>query len=275
MPYKFSLHKISNKNKFPFDPQDYSKFKFGDDVIAEKFGIDLAKSFIASYLGLYPINKQIVVISSPYSFIPTATFAMKNYFVFELNKWLLNHNLLVVQETKINRTITYKEDYGELNAIERLNLIQNDTFQIDAEFIKDKVLIFLDDIRITGSHEKMITRMIEKYKLENDFFLLYFAELTNQSIHPKIENLLNYSFVKTIFDLNKIINGKRFFINTRIVKFILNYESIDFRNFIDDQNFDFIKLLFNMAAGNNYHKINSYSENFNTLKNKLNITNGY
>jgi hypothetical protein len=275
MPYKFSLHKISNKNKFTFDPQDYSKFKFGDDVIAEKFGIDLAKSFISSYLNLYPINKQIVVISSPYSFIPTATFAMKKYFIFELNKWLINHDLLVVQEVKINRTITYKEDYGELNAKERLNLIQNDTFQIDTEFIKDKVLIFLDDIRITGSHEIMITRMIEKYKLENDFFLLYFAELINQSIHPKIENFLNYSFVKTIKDLDKIVNGKRFFINTRIVKYLLNYEFKEFVNFIEGQNFDFIKLLFNMAVGNNYHNIHSYSENFNFLKNKLNTTNGY
>lgn len=269
MSNSYSLHKIVAEENFGFNPNEYSKFKFGDDIIAENYGISLAKSFIENVLLNNPINEQIVVISSPYSFIPTATFAMKNYFVFELNKWLAQNNFKVVQETKIHRTITYKEDYGELCAEQRIKLIGNDKFQIDIEFIKDKTLIFLDDIKITGSHEKMILNMINGYKIKNDIHLLYFAELINKNIHPKIENYLNYSFVKSMDDLNKIINGERFTINTRIVKYLLNSAPNNFKSFIIEQKRDFLNLLYNMALGNNYHNIESYSENMNSLSNLL------
>ena len=262
----YSLHKIKNTENFSFNTNDYSRFKFGDDIAAEKFGVDLATGFIKEYLTQNPIDQQIVVISSPYSFIPTATFAMKNYFVFTLNKWLTENNFQVAQETKIHRTITYKEDYGELNADERIKLIGNDIFHIDKQFLENKTLIFLDDIRITGSHERMITKMINEYGLSNDFYLLYFAELINHSIHPNIENYLNYYSVKSIFDLDNIVKNDSFTINTRIVKYILNAEKDAFKIFIQNHDAKFINLLYNMALGNSYHTIDEYKQNLNELK---------
>ena len=240
MQTRYSLHKIDNTENFGFSPSDYSKFKYGDDKVSEQYGYDLAKGFIANILSQQINSKQIVVISSPYSFIPTATFAMKNYFVYELNKWLAANNLPVVQETKIHRTITYKEDYGGLSAADRMKLISNDHFHIDKSFLENKTLIFLDDIRITGSHERMITKMLEEFDIKNDAYLLYFAELINDFINPNFENYLNYYQIKSIFDLQKIINRKRFVINTRIVKYLLNYEPIAFKIFIQNQKVQFI-----------------------------------
>ncbi len=266
MRLNYSLHKITKADSFSFDAGAYSRFKFGDGLVSEKFGIDLARGFIETQLKENPISKQLVIISSPFCFIPTATFAMKNHFVFELNRWLADNNLPVVQEAKVHRTITYKEDYGELNAEERINLIGNDSFHIDAGFLEDKVLVFLDDIKITGSHERMITRMLEEYQLKNDVYLLYFAELTNKEIHPNIENYLNYFAVKSIFDLKSIINTEHFVINTRLVKYILNSEKTVFNLFIEDQTSNFIDLLYNMAIGNSYHTIEAYSENLEIIK---------
>jgi hypothetical protein len=210
MQTSYSLNKIDNIDDFGFNPSDYSKFKFGDDLVAEKYGISLAKGFINDVLNANRINNQIVVITSPYSFIPTATYAMKNYFVYELNKWLSENNLPVAQETKIHRTITYKEDYGELNAEDRMKLIGNDKFHIDKLFLSGKTLIFLDDIRITGSHERMINKMISEFEISNDTYLLYFAELINKNINPNFENYLNYHHIKSIFDLDNIIKSDRF-----------------------------------------------------------------
>lgn len=266
MQQTYSLHKIQNTDNFGFSPTKYSKFKYGDDSIAKEFGNALAEGFIENYLSVNPITEQIVVISSPYAFIPTATFGMKNYFVFRLNRWLAEHNLPVVQETKVTRSITYKEDYGELDEAQRLSLIGNDTFQIDKEFLKDKVLIFLDDIRITGSHERMITKMLQEYNVENETHLLYFAELINKNIHPNIENFLNYYHVKSIFDLDDIIKNEKFSINTRIVKFILSSEPNSFKIFIQNHSDSFLELLYNMAIGNSYHTIEAYQENFNLLR---------
>jgi len=265
----FSLHKIDNADSFRFSPADYSRFKYGDESNAEKFGNALAKGFIRHHRAAFLNGQQIVVISSPYAFIPTATFAMKNYFVFEMNKWLAENNLPVVQETKVNRLVTYKEDYGELNAEERISLIGNDVFHIDSNFVKNKILLFLDDIRITGSHEKMITKMLGEYGLENEIYLLYFAELVNTAIHPNIENYLNYFSVKSLFDLNSIIRQERFAINTRIVKYILNAEPDVFEIFIQNHSTAFLTLLYNMALGNSYHIMEAYQKNLDWLKSEI------
>jgi len=265
----YSLHKINSSTSFGFDAAHYSRFKFGDGQVADNFGTALAEGFIQDVLMKQSIHQQMVVISSPYSFIPTATFAMKNYFIFRLNRWLAGHNLPVVQETKVNRTITYKEDYGELNAEQRMQLIGNDSFHIDAEFLKDKTLLFLDDIKITGSHERMIAKMIKQYHLTNDIYMLYFAELTNPDIHPNIENYLNYHEVKSIFDLDTIINSGHFCINTRVVKYILNYDHTQFCLFLQNKTKQFISQLYNMALGNSYHTMDSYSLNLNYIKHYL------
>lgn len=265
----YSLHKIHSSTSFGFSAVDYSRFKYGDDAVAANFGTALATGFINDVLAKTGVSKQLVVISSPYSFIPTATFAMKNYFVFGLNRWLAQNGLPVVEETKVHRTITYKEDYGALDAEQRMNLISNDGFHIDAAFLQDKVLVFLDDIKITGSHERMITKMLNAYNLHNEAYMLYFAELCNGDIHPNIENYLNYHEVKTIFDLDRIINSGHFCINTRIVKYILNYAHKDFCIFIGYQNPRFINQLYDMALGNNYHTMDNYSINLNYIKSYL------
>ncbi|RFM34782.1 phosphoribosyltransferase family protein [Chitinophaga silvisoli] len=273
MTFTYSLHKIHHPDSFGFSPDAYSRFKFGDDTVARAFGTALAEGFIRDRLRYAGLEKQLVVISSPYAFIPTATFAMKNHFVFRLNSWLAEEGYPVIQEAKVHRTITYKEDYGELNAAERLRLIGNDAFHIDRSFLEGKTLIFLDDIRITGSHEKMILRMVEEYELKNDIYLLYFAELANPAIHPNIENQLNYHHVKSIFDLEKIIQGDSFFINTRIVKYILNYDYDSFCIFLQNQTETFINLLYNMAVGNGYHTIDAYARNLGFIKRCIYPTN--
>ncbi|MCX2485883.1 phosphoribosyltransferase family protein [Pedobacter sp. MR2016-24] len=267
----YALHKISSTEEFGFDPDDYSRFKFGDDLVAKDFGEQLADGFISDYLEQNFVEQQMVVISSPYSFIPTATFAMKNYFMHQLNRWLVENGGLVVQEAKVHRTITYKEDYGELSAEDRLKLIGNDSFHIDKHFLEGKTLLFLDDIRITGSHERMILKMAGEYGLDNDMHMIYFAELINKNIHPNVENALNYHQVKSVFDLDDIIKGGFFCFNTRIVKYILNADFNSFSIFIKNQTDEFINMLYNLSLGNGYHMIDAYAENLNFIKSHIKI----
>lgn len=264
--YNFSLHKIEDRDNLGFDPSSYSRFKFGDELVAKQFGIDLARRFIEEYFSTRTLDQQIVVFSSPYAFIPTATFAMKTYFVYELNRWLFENDLPVVQESKVHRTITYKEDYGELSAQERINLIGKDVFYIDKGFLENKFLLFIDDIKITGSHERMILKMIKNFNLDNELALLYYAELVNKAINPNVENYLNYYSVKSIFDLKQIINSGNFFFNTRIVKYILNSEFESFKIFIENQTEDFINTLYNLSLGNSYHTITEYQGNLSFIK---------
>lgn len=265
-----SVHKIRQRDYIPFDSIDYSKFKFGCKEIAKQYGEQLAFKFIAEIMQSEPIKSQIVVISSPFCFIPTATYAMKDYFIRTLNNFLVKKGLMPVQEAKIHRTITYKEDYGELNAEDRLKLIGADSFHIDREFVHGKICLFLDDIKITGSHEKVIRKMIVDYELNIAPLFLYYAELVNTDIHPNIENQLNYSYVKSLLDLDKIIKNENFLLNTRVVKYILNSPFEEFKHFIQYQRTSLQQTIYHSAIGNSYHTIDDYKQNLNYIKQLLN-----
>lgn len=264
MKKTFSLHKITSSETFTFSPQDYSKFKFGSKTISREFGTELAKSFCLNVLPY--LEGPLVVLSSPYCFIPTATNAMKDYFIRTLNECLVENNRAVVEETKIHRTITYKEDYGALSEEQRFKLIQNDGFHIDKEFIKGKTLLLLDDVKITGSHEKVIERMLDSYELTNDRVYIYFGEKTNPDLNPNVENIINYAYVKSLLDLDKIIKNDEFILNTRIVKYILCYEPIAFKEFIQYQKIELLKSIYHLAIGNSYYTIPDYLNNLNYIK---------
>ncbi len=272
-PKTYSHHKVTSHGNLGFDPVAYSRFKFGDDGPAKEFGFGLADGFIAKVLLQLDNNRQMVVVPSPFSFIPTATFAMKVHFVSRLNRWLAAHGYPVLQEAKVHRTVTYKEDYGQLDAEQRMQLISNDSFYIDKTFVEGKVLLFLDDIRITGSHEKMILKMVDQFALENEIHLIYFAELTNPQIHPNIENWLNYYAVKSVFDLEDIVDGGNFLFNTRMVKYVLNCDHDAFCIFIQNRRPEFLCQIYDLALGNGYHTMENYALNLTYIRQKLTTEN--
>lgn len=259
-----ATHYIKSTKNFNFSKESYSRFKFGDSKIGENFGRDLFESFWKKYDKSLNNYKKILVFSSPYHFIPTATMSMVDSFKKLFQQKNIDYK---VELRKINRTTTYSVDYGKLSAKERLNLISNDIFKINENICGDELLIFIDDIKITGSHEFVIKKMIDEYKIKNDCFFLYHAILENKKINPEFENYLNYGYVKNLSDLNTIINSNHFKINTRTVKFILNSTNEEFKNFINEKHYDFVKKLYINAKNNNYDKISDYKKNFFKLEN--------
>jgi hypothetical protein len=51
------------------------------------------------------------------------------------------------------------------------------------------------------------------------------------------------------------------------VKFILNSTNEEFKNFIYEKHYDFVKKLYINAKNNNYDKISDYKKNFFKLEN--------
>jgi hypothetical protein len=262
----FSLYPISSPDEFGFIPEEYSKFKYGADNIAQKFGYLLADGFIENCLSKHYVGQPVVVVPSAYSHIPAASFFMKKHFVDKLNVYLFAHNYPMIEETKIYRTVTYREDYGKMSAEERYKLIKGDTFYIDRKFVENKLLLFIDDIKITGTHERIIIHMLNEYSITNPCYMLYFAELANETVPPDIENYLNGYYVKSLDEIDAIIRNERFRFNTRVVKFILNSPDDSFDRFIEKQNACFINELYYNAIGNEYFKFPSYLRNLEKLK---------
>ena len=266
----FSAFKITDSNNLPFSPDMYSRFKYGSKNAARQMGKLLAYQFIHSKeYEWYKkcCNKPLVVLPSPYCFIPTATYALKDYFIPYVNMDLINNNLRPIQECKIFREYSYHSDYGAMSTEDRKKAISSDTFHVDSAFLRGKVSIYLDDIRITGAHEERVTDLIHREKLENETnIFMYFAELTNSQIAPQLENYLNFFSINSLLDINKIIVNENFLFNTRSVKYILNAPHVEFVNFIQYQREVFIDTLFHYATANCYHLEPAFKTNFDYLK---------
>lgn len=261
----FSAFQIIDKENFGFSPDEYSMFKYGSKDVARKFGYSLANKFISKYSTLL-ISEQLAVIPSAYSHIQTASCTMESFFVDRLNLFLFQSGCSPVEQAKIHRTVTYREDYGELSAEERFNMIKGDKFHIDKSFLGNKTLLFLDDIKITGTHERIIVKMLDDFNIQNDCFMLYYADLKNSSINPRIENFLNQHFVKNLNDLDWIIKTDSFTFNTRVVKYILSSSNAECEDFLRKQSYEFIQDLFFYAIGNDYGKFEEYKQNLSFIQ---------
>lgn len=266
MNKRYSLHKIVSAEDCPFDAHGYSRFKFGDKSFAEKFAKDLFDGFIIKHKDDLLSASEVVILPSPYLSIPTASNFLCAYFKKYLNQFLFENQRKTCIESKIYRNQTYVTDYGNLDFEQRVKLISNDTYYIDKNFINNKLCIFVDDIKITGSHEHTVNKILSEYEVNGKYIFVYFAELINKNIHPKIENFYNYHAIKNIDDIINVINSTDFEFNTRIIKYVLNFDQEQFAYLLSKIPKEREAQLFHLAISNNYHQINEYQNNIEIIK---------
>jgi hypothetical protein len=258
-----ATHNITEENNFGFSAKEYSKFKFGSSKIGQLFGdelfeklIDLKESELSSY-------KKIYVFTSPYDFIPTATNTIFESFFDKLSKHLTSK--CVVEKRKIHRNTTYTNDYGALSKDQRMKLISNDSFKLKNDFEGNELLIFLDDIKITGSHEFVVKKTLKENRIKNDVFFIYHAILDNNNIDPTFENYLNYSYVKGVNEIQKIYNESDFVLNTRFTKYILQLNNNEINYFLSCVKKDGLEAIILASKGNKYDKIPEYFKNLKKI----------
>ncbi len=255
---RFAKHHITDPAAIPFDPAGYSRFKFGDGTVAEEYGYALGEAFVQEHADLLLRHDNIVLVPSPYDAIPTASYAMAMTFREVLNVFLYEAGKKSLLQSKIHRYKTYTEDYGAMSSEERLALISSDTYHLDAAFLRDRLVLFLDDIRITGSHELIIRRQIEREGLTGHFAFLYYALLDNEDIAPTFENYLNYYDVADMGRVVGLFNSPDFLMNTRVVKYILKSRADTVQLFLNTADPLRVQSLVAAAISNNYHLMDDY-----------------
>jgi hypothetical protein len=257
-------HFIDSEEQLTFSPVEYSRFKYGSGNIGKKFADEIYPILIDIVQQQIKDGNRVVMYSSPYDYIPTATKTMA-FHLYERLKESLSKNGNNLIWGKINRSTTYSIDYGELSAAQREELIGKDIFSLDSLPDKSDVLIFIDDIKITGTHEKVIVNMLSDLKINNISIFVYYAVLNNKFICPTIENKLNYAYVKDTATLLEVIHDSDFVYNTRVVKKILSLEAVDFEYFLDHTDNNIITQIFQLAKGNKYHLLDAYQKNLEKL----------
>jgi FMN phosphatase YigB (HAD superfamily) len=270
---RHALHIINDIENIPFSDVEYSKFKFGDYSIAEKYGSELYDYFETNLSKeLFANFRSVIIYSSPYAKIPTSSFYLTQTFYNLLLKNLKNNNQtgIDVKFGKIKRCQTYIDDYGAMNADERFELIKNDTYEFITIPKKEDVCIFIDDISITGTHQKVIEQLLCKNAFETNSFFLYYAKLSNPEVCPSFENRLNYAYINDMYKLTQLLTSNSYKITTRTVKYILSQEKKKFNELIDrmleTENISLLKEMASMSHANEYNDIELYKPNLNQLE---------
>ncbi len=145
----FAAHYIKDRDSLTFNPKEYSRFKYGCKDIARKYGYELAALFIHNDFKYRKIDKPVVIMPSPYQNVPPSAVALMDYFKQRINYYLFEQKKPPSLEARVYRELTYNEDFSKMNAEQRMAALKQDTQYIDAKFTKDKILLCVDDVRIT------------------------------------------------------------------------------------------------------------------------------
>jgi PRTase ComF-like len=210
----------------PFSAALYSRYKYGSLTATETFARALSAALDDRHPDLIRVPR-LVMTSSPYSHVPTAATTLARELRPVLNAARARYGLAPVPLIHVYRASTSAGDYGTLAAGARdqrmtANVLSFRRFPL-AE-VRDAHLLVVDDVRVTGAHQRNLTHASDELPLAARTFLYIasFAGPANGYFDPTQEDALNHASIRTLDDLARIVEDDDFAGNVRVCKFALN-----------------------------------------------------
>lgn len=261
---QFAAFDFQDTESAPFCVKAYSRLKFGCDGAARAFGYQLAIRFFEEHSDALLASEGAVVIPSPYNYVKNAATILTEYFVRYLNSFLVNANGKHVDYSIIHRKVSYISDYGFLSKEKRKSLIDGDDFYLNEGFYKDKILIFVDDVIITGTHENKLREILDDKFIDNDCFFLYFARYLGSN--AAIEAELNFAAIESLEDYAKLARENNHHVIVRPLKYLLSRTPKELTEFLKKVDKEKICDIYHGCLGEGYYMIPAYQENFGLIK---------
>ena len=264
---RLAVHHFRELAELQFDPMDYSRLKFGSDIVAKKFGYELADAFFACHSEVLLAN-QCVVIPSPYNFVHNAASVMARHMTDRLNHHMAHANGSCVEWSVIHRKVSYTVDYGYLPKEKRKALIDNDEFYFNDQFVEGKVLLFVDDVFITGTHEEKLREIMDRASRDNRSFFLYYG-MALPGVTPDTEAALNFAGIKCLNDYLKLMQEPNHHTIVRPIKYILGQDVGVLDVVVQQMELPRLLELYHGALGEGYHKLPNYQNSFQMIREAL------
>lgn len=221
-----SAYESADTGRLPFSPARYSRYKYGSVTAADTFAHPLVAAFGERHPGLARAPR-LLMTSSPYTCVPTAATTLARRMRPALNEARARYGLSPVPLVQVDRIGTSAGDYGMLSAAARdrrmaASILSSRRFRPDQ--VRGAHLLVIDDVRVTGAHQRCLMRASEELPLESRIFLYIasFAGLASGDLDPMLEDALNHAAVTTLDHLAQIVEAGDFAWNVRVCKFVLS-----------------------------------------------------
>ncbi len=213
------------------DLHEYSRFKYGDSTIAQQYGRLLAERMVAAHPAL--LERDVVyVASSAYKVTPTAATALLAPCIQRASQLArLQGSATAFVPFHIHRQHLTKGDYAQMPPHKRADAMSRMGLSVpgDVDFRRQSVIV-LDDIHVTGSHEKAVRQLLAGVGADAVYFG-YILQVEHGPEHPALEARINATAVASLSDILALMRQPSFVINARICKYVLSSSLEDLEYF--------------------------------------------
>jgi hypothetical protein len=258
----------------PFSPERYSRYKYGSVTAAETFARDLAAAFGERYPRLAQAPR-LLMTSSPYTCVPTAATTLARRMQPALNQARVRRGLSPVPLIQVDRVGASAGDYGTLSAAARDQRMAASTLsfrRFRPDQVREAHLLVIDDVRVTGAHQRCLMRASEELPLLSRTFL-YIASFSDPAagdLDPTLEDALNHAAVKTLDDLAQVVEAGDFAWNVRVCKFVLSpVNRHDLPRFLGRMSGWFVRGLHRNSSQDGYAAMDLYAPSHTVVAEEL------
>ncbi len=224
LPYFFMkihrhfLYTLREELCHSLDPMSYSKFKYGCIASTRLFAFQMVKLVSRECCSA----DHFLLTSSAFLSVPNAAAIMTD----EMLRVLPEEHF---SPTTLKRDHIFPYDYAGLEQTQRKTSMEQVSLSFDADLIRDRALIVIDDCFVTGAHERNIINHLKGVPSQVHFF--YLLDMSQYG-SATIEDEINSAYVKELLDLLPIMSNENYQMNARTLKYILNSSFDDFSTFL-------------------------------------------
>lgn len=242
-------------NPYGIELADYSRFKYGDGEISQHLGSLLAAQYLAS---VDITETELFVTSSAYKCAPPAARSLQDTFVATVS--MMTDNQIAVRPFKIDRQNLTNGDYAAMSADERIEVMKRNGLKLPYDLaLKDKAVVILDDICVTGAHEASLHALIDPQEPAAIHYG-YVLEVSNGSEAPGIEAKINAISVSALEDALHISRQPNFILNARFCRFVLSLNSTEREIFIAQSEPALLTKMSNYVVGDQLKEVEAYKD---------------
>jgi hypothetical protein len=210
----------------PFSPLRYSEYKYGSLTAAESFAQALGTTLAERHPEI-ACAPRLLMTSSPYTYVPTAATTLARTLQPVLNAARARHGLPQAPLVQVDRISPSAGDYGTLSAQARDRRMAANTLsfrRFQPGQVRDAHLLIVDDVQVTGAHQRCLIRASDELPLAARTFLYIasFGSPADGCLDPTQEDALNHAAVSSLDDLAGIVEAGDFAWNVRVCKFVLD-----------------------------------------------------
>lgn len=250
----------------PFDPQEYSRMKYGSIRATQQLGWRLGGAIVRQDPAVTIVPR--VTALSIYKTVPSAAAGLTAAAMCHVNQARTARGLEPVEPVHVKMGRVLGVDYSTLDEAGRRKYIEDTGYTLRASDVRGTYVVLIDDIRVTGSAERLGRDLLRDMG-HNGLLLAYLAIMDEASAQADaaVEKRINVSAVTTLQDILDIVHTDGLVVTLRTTKRVLEEEN-------DDLLREFLfalpeTTLFELYAGvlsSGLDYIQEYQRGFNTLK---------